>query len=65
MLELPIRVQMVFSPEKMEIQALTADNTYLVANLNKQLLVTKEQGTVMLKCTQIGYKYTFLWYPKL
>ena len=64
MLELPIRIQLVFSPEKMEIQPITADNTYLVANLNKQLLVTKEHGTVMLKCTQIGYKYTFLWYPK-
>ena len=50
---------MVFTPEKMELQPPTADNTTFLANLNKQYMVSKKHGTLLLKYTHVGYKYTF------
>ena len=64
LLAYPIRVQMVFSPEKCQIMPLTADNTMLIPLMDNSLISANTFGSIMLKRSLAGSDYTVLYYPK-
>ncbi|MCC6370548.1 MAG: hypothetical protein IT236_06020 [Bacteroidia bacterium] len=64
LLQYPVRIQMNLYEDHNDLNPLTADNTQLIEKYNREFITDGPQGSVMLKRSAMGNKYTILYYPK-
>ncbi|MBC7865705.1 MAG: hypothetical protein IAF38_22210 [Bacteroidia bacterium] len=65
LLQYPVKIQLAFYNDRSEISPLDVDNSALVEKPDRQYLTTTPNGSVLLRRTNMGTKYTLLFYPKM
>jgi hypothetical protein len=64
LLQYPVKVQLAFYKDRSELSPLDVDNSRLIEKPYGDYLVTSPYGSALLRRTNMGSKYTLLFYPK-
>lgn len=64
LLQYPVKLQLAFYADRSELSPLDIDNSAVLEKPNREYISTSPYGSALLRRTNMGTKYTLLFYPK-